>query len=223
MITYAEFTRRTGIKITIKHNGKMEGMQSLSTCCSCNRYCKKRFESVAKENDTDDMPKMICRKCYAERMMEMYKNLKKSTDKNLEYLSKVLDVKDLPDVNVLYFRFESFGDLDNENQFINYLNICRKNPQTRFAIWTKNPWIIQSVFDKGYKKPKNLNIVLSSLYINKVDDFKYDWVDRVFTVFDKKYIKDNDVNINCGGRKCFECLKCYKKSKKYYYINEQLK
>lgn len=221
MITYAEFTRRTGIKVTINHNGKMEGMQSLSTCCESNKYCQKRFNEICTFNYSQR--EMVCIKCYANRMMKMYKNLKNSTDRNLEYLSKVLDVNDLPDINVRYFRFESFGDLDNENQFINYLNICRKNPRTKFAIWTKNPWIIQNVFDEGYKKPKNLNIVLSSLYINKVDEFKYDWVDRVFTVYDKKYIEENDVDINCGGRKCLECLKCYKKSNKYYYINEQLK
>ncbi len=214
IITFEEFTRRTGIKVTTKHNGKMEGMDSMSTDCQSNRYCKER----AKNGDS------VCRKCYAERMMKRYKNLKNAMKDNLDFLSEPLRYEDLPNINALYFRFEAFGDLDNEVQFINYLNICKKNPKTRFALWTKNPWIIQNAFDSGYKKPKNLNIVLSSIMMNEVDDYsRYDWVDRVFTVYDKKYIEEHDVNINCGSRKCMSCLKCYNKSKKYFYINEQVK
>ena len=77
---------------------------------------------------------------------------------------------------------------------------------------------------KGETKPKNLNIVLSSLEMNQVTDFsQYEWADRVFTVYDKNYIKDHDVEINCGGRSCMSCLKCYRKSNKTFYINEKLK
>ena len=39
--------------------------------------------------------------------------------------------------------------------------------------------------------------------MNEVTDFsQYEWADRVFTVYDKNYIKDHDVEINCGGRSC---------------------
>lgn len=151
-------------------------------------------------------------------------NLKKKCERNMENLKELLNVNDLPTINALYFRFEAFGDLDNANQLINYFNIAKKNPKTKFAIWTKNPWIIDEVIKSGISKPKNLNIVLSSLEINKVTDYsKYNWVDRVFTVYDKNYIKDHNIEINCGGLKCMSCLKCYKKSNKTFFINEKLK
>ena len=212
-ITYEEFYKRTGIKVTVKHNGKMEGMSSLSTDCSSNKYCLERMKNGHS----------VCKKCYADRMMSRYKNLQKMTKLNMDSLKELLDVSDLPTINSLYFRFEAFGDLDNEIQFINYVHICEKNPKTNFALWTKNPWIIDNVFKLGVKKPKNLNIILSSVELNKPTESKYDFVDKVFTVYDKDYIMDNDVKINCGGRKCMSCLKCYKKTNRTYYINEKIK
>ena len=215
IISYAEFTKRTGIKITQKHTGKMTGMQSLSTSCLLNKYCQERAKVAGS----------ICSHCYAQRMMNQYgEKFQNCFENNMIELSKLIDMKDLPNLNVQYFRFEAFGDFDNENQLINYFNICKKNPKTKFALWTKNPWIVEEVLNKGETKPKNLNIVLSSLEMNEVTDFsQYEWADRVFTVYDKNYIKDHDVEINCGGRSCMSCLKCYRKSNKTFYINEKLK
>ena len=210
-----DFKKNTGIHITVKHNGKMKGMQSLSTSCLHNKFCQERAKN----------PNSVCSKCYAQRKMKMYKNMDECFEKNAEILcNRILDLDELPTLNCLYFRLESFSDLANEIQFINYLNICKKNPSTRFALWTKNCFIVDKVFNDGYKKPKNLNIVVSSSYINKVDDTsKYNWVDRVFTVYDKDEIEKNNVNINCGALRCITCLKCYKKSSKIFYINEKLK
>ena len=42
---------------------------------------------------------------------------------------------------------------------------------------------------------------------------------KVFTVYDKKYLKENkDVVINCGARSCITCQKCY--TSKEEVINE---
>lgn len=227
LVNYKDFAKKTGVKITVKHNGKMKGMQSLSTSCMTNRFCQKRIEQKdtiqAHNYSIKEKPKIVCYGCYAVRQEKMYQKLRNMTARNGECLKEIIDYKDLPNLNCLYFRFEAFGDLDNENQFINYLNICKKNPKTKFAIWTKNPWIIQNVFEMGYKKPKNLNIIFSSLIVNQVSDTSYKWVDKVFTVYDKGYIEEHNVNINCGAKSCFKCLKCYKKTDKDYYINEKLK
>ena len=50
----------------------------------------------------------------------------------------------------------------------------------------------------------------------------YDFIDKIFTVYDKNYINARDVNINCGAKSCLTCHKCYVRSKTKY-INEKLK
>lgn len=37
----------------------------------------------------------------------------------------------------------------------------------------------------------------------------YDFIDKVFTVYDKKFAKKAGIEINCGGRKCADCGRCY--------------
>lgn len=203
----------SGVHYTIKHTGKMEGMASLSTSCTCNSFCKNRSCDQS----------LICSHCYAERQMKIYHNLEKCLIKNTEILTgRILDKSELPIINFLYFRFESFGDLININQIVNYFNICKKNPKVRFALWTKNPFIIADAIREGYVKPKNLQIIYSSPRINIVNEPKYDFIDKIFTVYDKKYIRQNDIHINCGAEKCITCGKCYNKSK-VRYINEMIK
>lgn len=205
------------LHVTTKHTGKMQYLQSLSTSSLVNPFCIAR----SKNNN------MICSKCYSNTMQARYKNLSKTLERNAVILTgKILDIDDLPVINCLLFRFEAFGDLINKTQFINYLNICNKNKSTSFAIWTKNYNIIKSVFNDGYEKPDNLLIIFSSPYLNDTVnlDFnqEYNFVDKVFTVYDKEYIKNNNININCGARDCFTCRKCYTQNDTFY-INEMLK
>ena len=203
------------LKLTLNHTGKMSGLQSLSTACTLNTRCQK----YSKINGA------ICQKCYAQNMFKRYgENFNNAFEHNYRVLTKsIIPVEYLPKINSLYFRFEAFGDLQNTKQFINYLNICNHNPRTNFAIWTKNPDIIQKVFNSGYEKPENLNILVSSLFINQPANFsKYNFIDKIFTVYSKDYIKSNNININCGARDCAGCLKCYTKNS-ITVINEMLK
>ena len=92
--------------------------------------------------------------------------------------------------------------------------------------WTKNVWILDEVFNKkGIKKPDNLSVVVSSPMLNKemsVDRDKQWYVDHVFTVYDKHFIEDNNVNVNCGARDCLGCQRCYHKGTDFY-VREKLK
>jgi hypothetical protein len=198
------------LHITTKHTGKMIGMQSLSTSCKTNPNCEKNAKIEGS----------VCQKCYAQRQMKMYKNMSAAFEKNAEILTKgIIPNEDLPIINACYFRFESFGDLHNSTQLVNYFNICKKNPDVHFALWTKNPWIVAEVADQ---KPKNLQIIVSSLMLNKqVDISNMPYIDKVFTVYDKETIDKEGININCGARNCLACHKCYKKGNKV--INEKLK
>lgn len=205
----------TGVHYTLKHTGKMSGMQSLSTSCLCNKNCLNRVENV----------NLVCSHCYAQRQMKMYKNLEKCLKKNTEILTtRLLTDEEIPLINAAFFRFESFGDLNNEIQVINYFRICKRNKHVKFALWTKNPWIIAETINNGENKPRNLQVIYSSPYLDKCDNKlnKYPFIDKIFTVYTKEYIKENNIEINCGAKSCLSCHKCYVKSKEIY-INEKCK
>lgn len=202
------------LHITKDHTGKMKGMQSLSTSCKQNPFCEARSRIKGS----------ICEKCYAQMMMKMYKQLDPCMARNGEVLSShVLKDEELPNLNIAYFRLEAFGDLLNETHIINYFNICKKNPDTHFALWTKNPGFIKAAIENGNEKPDNLQIVLSSPFINrKVDSSKWGFVDKTFTVYDKEFISQNGIETNCHGKNCLECKLCYKDNG-VTEIREQLK
>lgn len=214
-MTIKEFENKYGVKFTLKHTGKMQDMISLSTSVSCNENCKRNAKI---ENS-------ICSHCYASRMMKRYKTLENKLAKNTGVLtSAVIPVNEMPKLNVSVFRFESFGDLNNETQVINYFNLCKANQETTFALWTKSPWIINKAIESGNEKPNNLVIIVSSLFINKTAKVKYSFIDKVFTVYDKETASGKDSSfINCGARNCNECRRCYRKTDSIEYINELLK
>ncbi len=189
----------------------MTGIQSISTACSCNPLCIER----AKNTDT------ICSKCYATTYLKMRKNLKLALERNSELLSNaVIPTDELPIINASIFRFEAFGDLINDTHLVNFINIAKANPNTTFALWTKNAHILKSVFSNT-DKPNNLNIILSSPFINKVATVPTELsniIDKVFTVYDKA----QNVDINCGSKDCLGCRLCYSKNNTTL-ISERLK
>lgn len=211
-MTIEQFKKLWNVHITTGHTGKMIGMVSLSTSCLRNRYCMDRAAD----------PETICSECYAAAMLEndFYKNTAAVLDTNYDVLtSTVIPVDAWPVVNASVFRLEAFGDLANETQFINYCNFARRNPGTTFSIWTKNAGIIARALKDGTKKPRNMIIVFSSPFKNHpVNEKKYKafytFIDKFFTVYTPEYVAENNVKINCGGRKCLECGRCYNKHHK---------
>lgn len=186
------------------HNGKMEGIFSLSTSPLINPRCLVRSKNL----------RTICAYCYSIAMQGQYDALQKKLMKNVKvWTEQLIDIASLPIIKNEYGRFESFGDLLNVTQVANYVNIARLNDHVNFALWTKNPDILAQYFDMGYTKPSNLQIIYSSPYKNVVDmDImkKYWFIDKVFTVWDSAEIAhENGYEINCGKRDCFKCHKCY--------------
>lgn len=205
-----------GLHYTTNHTGKMAGLHSLSTAVTVNPHCIKRMQN----GDS------ICAHCFAASMMKRYQGLNNCLASNAEILTtSVLPLSVLPLIPSRYFRFESFGDIINTNQVINYFNIARKNPDTLCALWTKNPHIVAKAIEMGHDKPANLQIVLSSPLVNKpIKSTKYGFIDKIFTVYDKAGAKA--VNINCGARSCLACGRCYRPNPdgaKIQYVNELLK
>lgn len=189
-------------------SGKLKEINSISTAVFLNPQC---IRNAAIDGS-------ICAHCYAARYSSFRPALARKLELNTAlYNTLVLPVELLPEINALYFRLESFGDLNSATQFINYLNVVKKNKAVNFAIWTKNPQFMAAAFNSGYEKPENLQIVYSALKLNAPECLikaimkKYSFIDRVFIVYDKETIKADNIEINCGGRSCIACLQCYTK------------
>ena len=211
--TLANSRKISGLHFTVNHSGKMSGMASISTSVTTNERCKKNAEIKGS----------ICEKCFAAKQMKVFPSMEKPMVENQRILtSEVLPFEKLPTINNIYFRFEAFGDLNNAVQVKNYFNICYKNPRVKFALWTKNPDYIAEAIADGYAKPENLNIVLSSLFVNVERKNPFPFVDKVFTVYDPAHIEAENIEINCGAKNCFSCGLCYEKNG-VSIINEKLK
>lgn len=201
------------IHISDSMSGKMSGIPSISTSCLCNPICLKRMQ------DGDS----ICSHCFAQATLNRYTNASKAMESNYYLLTESILPLDLLPIfaNVAIVRIESFGDVANKTQAINYLNIIKANPNVIFAWWSKNMAIIKSAIDE-IGKPENLILVESSAKLNKAKVASNGYVDKVFTVYDEKTIADNNININCGARCCATCRRCYNKNTESV-ISEKLK
>lgn len=211
--TVQEVMKETGKKV-----GDKITFKSLSTSVKLNTYCQEHRKCKGS----------ICEKCFSEAALSGDDSKSAGMRRNLEHNHNrlawnVLNYADLPIITTDYFRFESHGDLNSVFQVLNYLMICEKalanGSKTRFALWTKNPEILDKVFNVYHiEKPANLTIQISSLYVdvecNKGLDRWY--ADRVFTVLSTPEVADNlDVKFNCCSpdRKhtyCIGCRNCYK-------------
>lgn len=179
--------------ITIGH-GKIEGINSINTNSLNNPYCIQ----MSKNKDS------ICSKCYSNRSLKFRTFLKQSLEKNDICLSETkLKLSEIPIINALYFRFNSFGELINKIHYYNLIQICKKNPLTTFSLWSKRKDLILV-----YKQPKNLILIYSELLINSLNKEIPEGFDKMFSVFTKSFAKENKIRINCKNS-CINCLKCY--------------
>lgn len=190
---------------------------------------KKRLELIHKLNK---IPVLVCAFCFADSTMDRRPSVQDALTRNTELLTtSIIDYNDIPFINRLFFRFESFGDLHNTIQAINYINIARKNPNCTFAWWTKRPAIIEQAMKELEitELPANIICIFSSYYLNMINTEihkRFDFINIVFTVFDKWYlIEHTEIEITCGKRQCMNCFQCYTKPEKgtVIYINELVK
>jgi len=186
---------------------KMAGMTSLNTSSLANKFC----ESMSKNK------KHVCRTCYARKLESFRKtSYGNAFSNNNLILSKPIRVMDIPTFKAGAVRINSFGELINVAHYKNVLAIAEANPNTIFTIWTKRVNIIRK-----YKKAlPNLIHIYSSPEVNKVNDPGPEF-DKIFTVFSKAYVRENEVDINCKAQ-CLGCMLCYTHNSTRY-INERLR
>lgn len=225
-INVAEFEALTGIKFSHCMTGKMDGILSLSTNCLCNPVCLARIRAGIG----------ICAECFAASLETQYKQENKvgvfeNTAYNAQMLSgMIIPVNMLPEISAEELRIESFGDTANWIQAANYLNIARVNPLVTVTAWTKNPNHYLEAIKRGYSKPENFTLIFSSLELNNPADIKPEWeniIDKRFTVYTLEWLDKNGIGahfINCGGRSCKNCQRCYKNAKRTGFdVRELLK
>lgn len=200
-------------------DSKMEGIQSISTACTMNPICIARMK----------IGLAVCAHCFSEALLKIRKPLLAHLISNTEILTtRLLTMEEaaLVPITSIIGRIESFGDVQNVTQAINFIRIIKAHPHQNFGIWSKNINIWAQAFEKE-GKPKNCTYVHSSLYLDTPDfilpRFRK-WVDHVFTVWNKKTYDKlwRGHPSECAGIKCMTCLKCYKKGGQYY-INERLR
>ena len=183
-----------------KMTGKLEGFQAISTNTVTNEYCQKQYKKQDAKN--------ICTFCYSHNMLNTFrKNMQASLQRNTDLLnSKVLHPDALPIINSAFFRFNAHGELINEINLINYVNIALKNPHCTFSLWSKKYDIISKYF-KDHDKPKNLILIYSNPKINHILETVPKYFDKTFNNVQEDLNKDRQ---NCTGQKCKDCLACYK-------------
>lgn len=184
---------------------KLEFIKSINTNPLDNPICIKR--NMRKD--------LICSKCFSIRRLKFRKNNNPKLSRNTRILtSAIIPDRAVPFLNALFFRIESFGDLQNDIQAINYINLILKNCLTQFAWFTKNPIFIKKALEKGYKKPDNVQIIFSVCKINNICTAAaikrvFPFIDKIFIVCTGEYIDLNNITVNCGGSHCYNCLNCF--------------
>ena len=202
--------------ITTDHRAKMEGMVSLNTSTECNPFCKEMQKNS----------EFVCSHCYAHQMERMY-------GRKLGYIEKykingdILSNRNLTESELGWLtvelgtrsivRFHSFGELLNMIHLNNFVRIAKALPKTIFALWSKRVDIIKRLKDK----PKNLILIYSTPKLDDFESYIPKGFDKVFSVYKKKVVEKNNIEINCQGR-CIDCLKCYS-PKGPKQIREQMK
>ena len=204
-------TENSGIKISTL-TGKLKGFRALNTNTLSNEFCSKMRNSDA-----------VCRKCYSAAMLQgVRQNCIPPWEKNSKILSgSVLEKDQLPVILDKVFRFHAHGELINSNHLENYINICRKNSDTVFALWTKRKNLISDYVKSGRALPDNLILIYSNPKTNKVLTRVPVNFDKVFNASDSGRVSRGQ--IECTGKDCAACMACYVKDNGKNIIVEKVK
>jgi len=207
----AKHTLSNGYELTISElSDKMEGVNAISTSVMLNPFCQKM-------HFTDGT---ICQSCYARDSEYRYEGARLGWQMNYIILSeRLLKSKDIPRINSAIFRFQSHGELINRTHYKNLVRIADANPETMFGFWTKNLKVIKQ---GGLIKRDNIIYVFSSFKKNVLNPVVPKGFDKVFTVFNRPFLRKHpEVDINCTG-KCNECRLCYSRND-VVFVNEKIK
>ena len=190
-------------------SGKLTGIPAYNTNTKSNEFC-------IRQKDTDT----ICGQCYSHKMLDTYrKSCIPAWQRNSDQFADWIEWDDLPRDNDLFVRLNGHGELINDTHYHNIIRLARKNPQTTYVLWTKRASIVRQYQARPiHGMPTNLILVFSNPRIDKVID-----VPRGFHKVFNNVSKGSTAPQNCTGRKCMECLACYRKDSVIDVIVEMVK
>jgi hypothetical protein len=214
-----------------KMHGKMEGVGSISTNPTENKFC--RVMSQGSHRGKGRCTGSVCRRCYSVSGLIPGKDKSKPApretsiaglSRNSRLLSQQI-IENVPKIKQHFFRFSAEGELINEVHLLNLYKIARANPGVRFTLWTKRPDIVASTaskYGRSYPKPQNLHLIRSAPYLNTPVDIPRGF-EKVFTVYTPEYLeKHPEIKIICGAKSCVNCKVCYTNNN-IRYVSEKLK
>jgi len=193
--------------ITKRMRGKMIGFQSLNTSPMGNPFCDRMSEN----------PENICSRCYSRKSIQSFHHDGRWIDNGNILKQHYFEEHMYPkfSASIRYFRYNAHGELINANHFWHLCSIAYDNPDITFLLWSKRKGIVkraQEYIDNDGDNgcvPTNMKIVYSDPKINSLSTEIPFGFDLKFTVFTKEFAKENNIDINCAGKKCMECLICY--------------
>ena len=185
-------------------SGKLTGIPAFNTNTVSNAFCIRQKDTAT-----------ICGKCYSHRMLNTFrKSCIPAFEHNSKLFSEFIEWDDLPRLNATYVRFNGHGELINSAHFDNIVRIAKKNPETTFTLWTKRASIVRAYG----AVPDNLILIFSNPRIGKVIG-----VPRAFHKVFNNVEKDSGTAQNCTGKRCMDCLLCYRKDSGANVIVEAVK
>lgn len=199
------------------YTGKMLGKIGLSGFAGNNPECIKRAL----------LGYGICRHCFS--FLTPWINSIKAWTKNdlllssgmMEKNSVIIDPEKIPSM-----RFSSHGDLINKYHLYNYFRIAADNPNTQFALWTKNVAIYHDGLELFGYKPSNIIVGYSPIQMNVIPSekslimAKKSGFDFIFGVNDtwanqEKSLVNGGYKCRCGENSCgLHCQFCYSAKKR---------
>jgi hypothetical protein len=188
--------------------GKLQGIAGVNTSALDNPFCAHMTKN----------PKSVCAKCYSIRMLESYrKNCRAAFQKNAEILANDLlyeeEIKPCKKDKTA-IRFSAHGELYNLCHLYNCFQIAKVNSDKICTLFTKRIDLLKQTTKSEI--PDNMIIVysnplidnpLSEDYIKELELICH--INKVFNVFTKDYAMNNGISINCGSKKCKDCMVCY--------------
>jgi len=188
------------IKVS-RMTGKLDGLSAINTNTLSNPFCQKQHAAG----------KTICGQCYSFRMLQQHRqNCVDPWERNSRKLSRPipdLEFAALVDQfkNLRFVRFHGHGELINFTHLHNFATIARAVPGTTFALWTKRADLVRKLGERS--RPENLILIYSNPRIDRVRAIPPPGFQKVFNNTTRQDHRDN-----CTGRKCLDCLNCYRSS-----------
>lgn len=201
--------------------GKLDKIAGVNTSSLDNPFC----EHMAKN------PKSICSECYSRNMLKIFRaKCRPAFQRNAQILADNLlyeeEIKPCKKDKIAV-RFSAHGEIYNLTHLYNLFQIAKVNSPKICTLFTKRLDLLAQF--TRMEIPDNMIIIYSNILIDNPlsEEYIKDLqlirnVDKVFNVFTRKYVMDKGISINCGGKKCKDCLVCYSQNN-IQVINELIK